>query len=138
MVRANRYFLTNKIYHNTHRCHNKDFCLKFNKDKENWLHWLFEAKKRFGLSVLNYVVTSNHIHLLVWAETTTVISDSMHLIAGATGQAFNNRKKQSCMAHIDLNMVRAGLVEHPSQYSFGGYHKIENPNQNSELLIMSN
>ena len=94
MVRANRYFLTNKIYHITHRCHNKDFRLKFNKDKENWLHWLFEAKKRFGLSVLNYVVTSNHIHLLVWADTTTVISDSMHLIAGATGQAFNNRKKQ--------------------------------------------
>ena len=25
--------------------------------------WLFEAKKRFGLSVLNYTVTSNHIHL---------------------------------------------------------------------------
>ena len=27
--------------------------------------WLFEAKKRFGLSVLNYTATSNHIHLLV-------------------------------------------------------------------------
>jgi hypothetical protein len=30
-----------------------------------YLHWVFEAKKRFGLSVLNYTVTSNHIHLLV-------------------------------------------------------------------------
>jgi hypothetical protein len=29
------------------------------------LRWVFEAKKRFGLSVLNYMVTSNHIHLLV-------------------------------------------------------------------------
>lgn len=28
-------------------------------------HWLFEAKKRYGLSVLDYVATSNHIHLLV-------------------------------------------------------------------------
>jgi hypothetical protein len=26
------------------------------------LRWVFEAKKRFGLSALNYVVTSNHIH----------------------------------------------------------------------------
>ena len=26
---------------------------------------VFEAKKRFGLSVLNYMVTSNHVHLLV-------------------------------------------------------------------------
>jgi Flp pilus assembly secretin CpaC len=29
------------------------------------LHWVFEAKKRFGLCVLDYVVTSNHIHHLV-------------------------------------------------------------------------
>jgi hypothetical protein len=27
----------------------------------------FEAKKRFGLSVLNYIVTCNHVHLLVRA-----------------------------------------------------------------------
>jgi putative transposase len=26
---------------------------------------LFEARKRYGLKVLNYIVTSNHIHLLV-------------------------------------------------------------------------
>jgi putative transposase len=29
------------------------------------LRWLFEAKKRFGFSVLDYLMTSNHIHLLV-------------------------------------------------------------------------
>ncbi len=29
------------------------------------MRWLFEAKKRYGLCVLNYMVTSNHIHLLV-------------------------------------------------------------------------
>jgi putative transposase len=31
-----------------------------------YLRWVFEAKKRFGLSVLNYYVpTSNDVHLLV-------------------------------------------------------------------------
>jgi hypothetical protein len=34
---------------------------------------VFEAKKRFGLCVLDYTVTSNHIHL---------IAHSMQLIAG--------------------------------------------------------
>jgi hypothetical protein len=28
------------------------------------LQWLFEAKKRFSISILNYTVTSNHIHLI--------------------------------------------------------------------------
>jgi len=32
---------------------------------QNFQSWDFEAKKRFGLCVLDYVVTSNHIHLLV-------------------------------------------------------------------------
>jgi hypothetical protein len=30
-----------------------------------YLHWVFQAKKRLGLSVLNYTVTVNHIHVLV-------------------------------------------------------------------------
>jgi REP element-mobilizing transposase RayT len=47
--------------HITHRCHKREFLLKFDKDKKRWMDWLFEAKKRYGLSILNYVVTSNHI-----------------------------------------------------------------------------
>ena len=30
-----------------------------------YLHWIFEAKKRLGLSVLNYMITSNHVHLFI-------------------------------------------------------------------------
>ena len=36
---------------------------------------VFEAKKRFGLCVLDYVVTSNHIHLLVKDTGPNVIRD---------------------------------------------------------------
>jgi len=59
MARANRHFVSNQVWHITHRCHQKDFLLKFSKDRKQWLHWLFEAKKRYGLSILNYMVTSN-------------------------------------------------------------------------------
>ena len=37
---------------------------------------MFEAKKRFGLSVLDYVVTSNHIHLLVKVYGLAVVKSS--------------------------------------------------------------
>lgn len=65
MPRANRHYLPGYVWHITHRCHKKEFLLKFAMDKEPWIQWLFEAKKRYGLSVLNYTVTSNHVHLLV-------------------------------------------------------------------------
>jgi hypothetical protein len=48
------------------RCHEREFLLKSAQDRETWLGWLFQAKKRFGLCVLDYMVTSNHIHLLVY------------------------------------------------------------------------
>jgi glutamate N-acetyltransferase/amino-acid N-acetyltransferase len=36
------------------------------RDRQAWLDWLSEAKKRFGAVIFNYTVTSNHIHLLVY------------------------------------------------------------------------
>jgi hypothetical protein len=30
------------------------------RDRRRYLHWVFEAKKRFGLCVLDYAITSNH------------------------------------------------------------------------------
>ena len=31
-----------------------------------------------------------------------------------------------CMSYIELNMVRAGVVQHSSECSFSGYNEIEN------------
>jgi putative transposase len=91
MPRANRHFLPGYVWHLTHRCHHKTFLLKFARDRRRYLHWVFEAKKRFGLSVLNYRVTSNHIHLLVKDTGGQVIAQSMQLIAGRTAQEYNQR-----------------------------------------------
>jgi len=59
MARAKRHFLPGHAWHLTYRCHKKEFLLKFVKDRQRWLYWLFQAKKRYGLRILNYMVTSN-------------------------------------------------------------------------------
>ncbi len=76
MPRANRYFLPGHIWHVTHRCHKKEFLLKFSKDRKRWRYWLFEAKKRHGLSVLNFIITSNHIHLFNKQDTQSLKTKS--------------------------------------------------------------
>ena len=76
MPRANRHFLPDHIWHITHRCHKKDYLLTFAKDRDCWIRWLYEARKRYGLCVLNYMATSNHIHLLVEDSGKDVISRS--------------------------------------------------------------
>ena len=156
MPRANRHYLPGYIWHITHRCHKREFLLKFARDRYRWLQWLFEAKKRFGTSILNYAVTSNHIHLVIRDDKKEgVIPQTMQLIAGRTGQEYNQRKDRKgafwedryhataveadshliqCLVYIDLNMVRAGVVRHPSEWPFCGYNEIQNPRQRYSLV----
>jgi REP element-mobilizing transposase RayT len=129
MPRANRHFVPDLVWHITHRCHERDFLLKFSRDRNSYLRWLYEARKRFGLCVLDYMVTSNHVHLLVKDTAEGVIARSMQLIAGRAAQDYNRRKARvgafwedryhataiesgahlhRCVVYIDLNMVRAG------------------------------
>jgi putative transposase len=156
MARAKRHYIPGQIWHITQRCHKREFLLKLIKDRRKWLQWLFEAKRRYGLVILNYTETSNHIHLLVLDEKgRDVIPDSLKLVAGRTGQEYNLRKERKgafwedryhataveseqhllrCLAYIDLNMVRNGVVSLPSDWSFGGYNEIQKPRKKCVLI----
>jgi putative transposase len=156
MPRANRYYMPGYVWHITHRCHKKEFLLKFSRDRKRWLEWLFEAKKRYGIKILNYMVTSNHVHLLVVdGGGHDVIPKSLQLIAGRRGQEYNQRKKRKgafwedryhatavqsgdhlmqCLIYIDMNMVRAGAVNQPEEWPFCGYNEIQEPRQRYALI----
>ena len=155
MPRANRFYQTGYVWHITHRCHQREFLLKFTRDRRRWLYWLFEARKRFDLCVLNYIVTSNHIHLLVYDRGRGEISDSMQLVAARTAQEYNLRKGRQgafwedryhatavdadeylarCLVYIDLNMVRAGVVSQAEQWPESGYRELQSPPQRYRIV----
>ncbi len=120
------------------------------------MQWLFEAKKRLGTSILNFTVTSNHIHLIIRdARGEEVIPQTIQLIASRTGQEYNQRKNRrgafwedryhatavevnshliQCLVYVDLNMVRAGVVNHPSEWPFCGYNEIQDPRQRYSII----
>lgn len=158
MPRANHYFLPGLVWHLTHRCHERDFLLKFVRDRNSYRAWLYEARKRFGLCVLNYMITSNHVHLLVKDTAEGVIAHSMQLIAGRTAQAYNRRKSRlgafwedryhataiesgvhfnRCLVYIDLNMVRAGVVQHPTTWPHSGYLEIQQPPERYRVIDLA-
>lgn len=79
----------------------------------------------------------------------------MQLIAGRTAQEYNIRKNRKgafwedryhatavqtdghlarCITYIDLNMVRAGAVEHPCDWQVSGYHEIQAPWQRKQVI----
>lgn len=141
MPRAHRNHLPGYVWHLTHRCHRRQFLLRFARDRRSWQRWLYEARKRYGLCVLNYTATSNRVHLLVRDQGGDEVAAGMQLIEGRTAQPFNRRKGRAgafwqdryhatavetgehlarCLVYVDLNMVRAGVVEHPAGWEVGG------------------
>jgi putative transposase len=155
MPRANRIFSPGRVWHITHRCHQREFLLKFARDRRRWRHWLFEARRRYGLSILNYVATSNHVHLLCEDQGRGEIPRGLQLSAGRTAQEFNARKNRKgafwedryhatavqtdghlarCITYIDLNMVRAHVVRHPGDWEVCGYNEIQNPKPRKRVI----
>ena len=77
------------------------------------------------------------------------------MVAGRTGREYNQRKDRKdaywedryhatavesgdhlaqCIAYIDANMVRAGVVSHPSMRPFSGYNEIQEPRSKNILI----
>ena len=145
MPRRRRGWLEQSCYHVTHRCHGSEFRFRFRKYREFYVRELYQASRRFGMDVLDYMVTSNHVHLLLASREGPEISAGLGYLHGRMGQWHNGQRGASgsfwgdrfhatriqsgahlgrCLFYIDLNMVRAGVVEHPREWVHCAYHEL--------------
>ena len=155
MPRRRRGLLDRTCYHITHRCHQRDFLLKFEIDRNKYLEILFRTKQRYKLDFLDYMVTSNHVHFLVFSRRGQEISRALQYVQGQFAQYYNKRKKREgafwrdryhttiiqsgdhlrrCLFYIDLNMLRAKVVDHPKKWKHCGYHEIINSRKRYRII----
>jgi putative transposase len=155
MPRANRYIVPGFAYHLTHRCHNREFLLKFAMDRQRYRIRLREALLDGSVSLLTYNITHNHVHLLAYAEDTTAVAAMMQQAAGEFARDYNRRKQRTgafwegryhvtmvdsgrylweCLQYIELNMVRCGEVAHPGQWEWSGYREMMGARKRNQLL----
>ena len=159
MPRANRYFLPGYVWHITHRCHKREFLLKFVRTRQRYQHWLYQARRRFAVEILDYTITSNHVHLILRNQGgKNEIPAMLQLVASRTAQEYNARKGrrgafwedryhataieagnhlQRCLTYVDLNMVRAGAVRHPEEWAHGGYHEIQGNRRRNTIIDLN-
>jgi len=142
-------------YHITQRCQERRFLLRYQKDRRQYLKRLREAALRYPVSVLNYVVTSNHAHILMWAEQARHVSAAMQYLSGTAAQDYNRRVGREgafwrgryrptlienghhctrCFFYIELNMVRAGAAPHPSQWYGGAFAELSGLRQRYRII----
>ncbi len=145
MPRPRRNFVNCGCYHVTHRCHGGDYLFKFAKHRRLYFEALHETVDRFHVDVLNYIVTSNHTHLLLWARRGDEVSRAIQFLHGRVGQGYNKMKSRQgafwtgrhhatliqtgshlskCLFYIDFNMLRAKAVEHPRDWDVTGCREL--------------
>jgi putative transposase len=142
MARLPRFFLPSQPLHVIQRGNNREPIFASDEGYRFYLRCLKESADAQGLTVHAYVLMTNHVHLLVTAETEFSLSKTMQSIGrryvqyynqayGRTGTLWEGRYKSTlidserylltCMRYIELNPVRAAMVAHPSDYPWSSY-----------------
>ncbi|MDO8457573.1 MAG: transposase [Burkholderiaceae bacterium] len=131
MARLPRLTLAGYPHHIIQRGNNSQPIFATPADYQTLLDALYENAPKFKVAIHAYVLMPNHFHLLATPETADGLSQMMQAVGrryvrwfntaqGRTGTLWEGRYKSTvieaqtyllpCMAYLDLNPVRAGLV----------------------------
>ncbi len=142
MPRKPRFFVPDIANHVIQRGNNREAVFFEDEDYQTYKNILHESAVSSGVKIHAYVLMTNHIHILATADTTGGISLMMQKTGRfyvpyinhkyqRTGTLWEGRFKSSlvdsdfyvlaCMRYIEMNPVRAKMVESPADYKWSSY-----------------
>lgn len=142
MARLPRLTVPGYPHHVIQRGNNRQGIFAGTADYELLLSLLSEHAKLQGVAIHAYVLMSNHFHLLLTPSTDTGLPQMMQAVGRRYVRLFNQAQGRSgtlwegryrstviqaerhlmaCMAYIDLNPVRAGMVEQARDYPWSSH-----------------
>jgi putative transposase len=144
MPRAARVAPKEHIYHILTRGNNRQDVFKDEKDYKKYLELLQKYKEKYKFKPYHYVLMRNHVHLVL--ETTVRGGSLAEIMKGInlsyaqyfkgryrhTGHFWQDRYKSiivskdeyllACGSYVELNPVRAKVVEDPKDYRWSSYN----------------
>lgn len=142
MARRPRLFVADIPYHITQRGNNRSPIFFSEEDYSFFLEVLKEAKAKHPSFIYGYCFMTNHLHLLIQPKEKENISLLMKFLGAKyvryinkiykrTGTLWEGRFKCSlidgelyfltCLQYIEMNPVRAGIVNSPELYRWSSY-----------------
>jgi len=144
MGRLQRLTFDGALHHVTMRCNNKEFLFE-PKSMALFLEVTSETCLAFGVLLYNYCIMTNHVHLLfevgpggslpqVMHRIANVFAKRFNAIRGRKGHLWEQRYRSAivdpetyflrCMAFIDLNPVRARIVDEAGKYQWSAHRDV--------------
>src|SRR5580765_6629925 len=142
MPRSLRLILPGVAVHIIQRGNNRVACFRSDSDYLVYLTHLRQLSEKYDCAVHAYCLMTNHVHLLMTPSASGACTGLMRDLGQRYVQYFNREHERtgtlwegrfrSCLAespryvvachrYIELNPVRAGMVDHPSSYLWSSY-----------------
>ncbi len=142
MARLSRVSPISISQHIVQRGNNRQVCFGSDEDMKAYLNWLKEFSKKYLVDIHAWVLMTNHVHLLCTPHEEGAISKMMQSIGRMyvryynytyqrSGTLWEGRFKSSLIQsdryllelyrYIELNPVRADMVEEPGSYTWSSY-----------------
>lgn len=154
MPRRARVLLPGVTLHLIQRGNNRSACFYTEEDYLFYLEHLADQARKHGCAIHAWCLMTNHVHLLL----TPTKPEGAGLLMKGLGQRYvqyiNRTYRRSgtlwegrfrsclmqeesyvlaCYRYIELNPVRAGMVEHPAEYRWSSY-RVNAQAERSELI----
>lgn len=134
--------LLKECYLLSHRCHERVSALRFMKSRKWYAERLRVTAKRHRISIINYLITEDGIHLACAAENPDMISAMMQDLQSSTSKKFASKRGgessmwqgrfkatfihggiwvKQCMLLLDLQMIATGKCNHPAEWEYSGW-----------------
>lgn len=142
MPRSLRLILPGVAVHIIQRGNNRAACFRSDNDYLVYLAHLRQLSEKYECAVHAYCLMTNHVHLLLTPSAAEACTGLMRDLGQRYVQYFNRRHERSgtlwegrfrsciaesaqyvlgCYRYIELNPVRAGMVDHPTGYLWSSY-----------------
>ena len=142
MPRRTRMYFPGLTYHIVQRGNNRQPCFFEPENYQFYLELWRTVSSRYGAIVHAYCLMTNHIHFLATPNSKTSLSNTMKVVGSRYAQYINLKYKRTgtlwegrhrsslvqterylltCMRYIELNPVRAGMVDRPEGYKWSSY-----------------
>ncbi len=142
MARLSRVCPVGIPQHVIQRGNNRQVCFAGEQDFAAYAGWLKDYANTYQVDIHAWVLMTNHVHLLCTPQTNNAVSHLMQSLGRQYVRYFNSSYRRtgtlwegrfkSCLVqeetyllqlyrYIELNPVRAGMVEQPSDYVWSSY-----------------
>jgi putative transposase len=142
MARHPRLILPGVALHVIQRGNNRNACFAHDSDYLTYLAHLRHLSQQYQCDLHAYCLMTNHVHLLLTPQESEACSFMMRDLGRSYVRYFNRRHDRTgtlwegrfrscivesaeyvlaCYRYIELNPLRAGMVNHPSAYPWSSH-----------------